>query len=114
MRLIATLKPTRMSTRLLITRGGDDVLKAVLPPARQADPRAAEMLIEALSLWFQTPLSVVLYADAEGTSAALALCDEFGFGKKTVHFDVEVYDPRQRRGLGAFDDLRQLTLRGVQ
>jgi hypothetical protein len=114
MRIIATLKPNRMSTRLLITRGGDDLLKAVLPPPPQANSRAADMLLEALALWFQSPLSVVLYADAEGTSCALNLCDGFGFGKKTVHFDVEVYDPRLRRGLGAFDDLRQLTLRGVQ
>ena len=114
MRLIATIKPTRMSTRLLITQGGNDILKAVLPPPHQADSRAAQRLVEALSLWFHSPLHVVLYADPEGTSSALALCDGFGFGKKTVHFEVEVYDPRLRRGLGHFDDLRQLTLRGVQ
>jgi hypothetical protein len=114
-RLVVTMRPTPISTRILVTQGEEDVLKAVLPPPRQAHPRAAETLLEALALWFQRPLSVVLYADGEGASCALGLCDGFGFGRETVHFSVEVYDPARRcRGLGPFDDLRQLALRGVQ
>ncbi len=114
-RLVVTLKPNPLATRLLATYGEEDVLKAVLPPPQQAHPRAAETLLEALSLWFQRPLFAVLYADAEESSSVLGLCDGFGFGRRTVHFEVEVYDPkRRRRGLGSFTDLHQLALRGLQ
>ncbi len=69
-------------------------------------------LLEGLSLWLQRPLSVVLCADAEETSSALGLCDGFGIGRETLHYEVEVVDPRRRRhGLGSFRDLRQLSLR---
>jgi len=54
-------------------------------------------------------LSVVY---AEGSSSALGLCDGLGFGNQTVHFEVEVVDPRRRpRRLATFRDLRQLELR---
>jgi hypothetical protein len=54
-------------------------------------------------------------ADAQGVSSALGLCDDFGFGARTVHYEVDVVDPaRRRRGLGSFRDLRQLDLRGVR
>ena len=69
-------------------------------------------MLEGLSLWLQRPLSVVLYADAEETSSALGLCDSFGIGRETLHYEVDVLDPRRRRrGLGSFHDLRQLSLR---
>ncbi len=113
-RLRLLCKPNPTSTRLLVTYGEDEVLRAVLPPPPQVHPRAAPTLCEALSLWFQRPLSVVLCADAEGSSSALGLCDGFGFGATTVHYEVEVLDPaRGRRHLGSFRDLRQLALRGV-
>jgi len=106
------IKPSFSSTRLLMTYGEDEVLRAVLPPASQTHPRAGATLCEALSLWWQRPLYVALCADAEGTSSALGLCDGFGFGNKTVHYEVQVLDPRRRRrGLGSFRDLRQLQLR---
>lgn len=70
------------------------------------------MLLDGLSLWLQQPLSVVLCADAQETSSALGLCDGFGVGLETQHYDVEVVDPRRRRrGLGHFGDLRQMSLR---
>lgn len=54
----------------------------------------------------------MLCADAEESSSALGLCDGFGIGRETLHYDVEVVDPkRPRRGLGSFRDLRQLCLR---
>jgi hypothetical protein len=57
----------------------------------------------------------VLYADAEATSSALNLCDDFGFGVETAHYEVELRDPsRRRRGRGSFRDLRQLELRGAR
>ncbi len=108
------IKPTSLKTRLLMTWGDEDVMHAQLPPASQVHPKAAPTLLEGLSLWLGRPLSVVLCADAEGTSSALQLCDGFGFGTTTVHYEVEVVDPRlRRRGLGRFRDLRR-HLRGVQ
>jgi hypothetical protein len=114
-RLKATIKPNPLATRILVTFGEDDVLKAVLPPPTQVHPRAAETLLEALSLWFARPLFAVLVADAQGTSPALGLCDGLGTGRKTLCFEVEVYDRAlRRRALGSFSDLHQLALRGVQ
>jgi hypothetical protein len=109
------IKPMREATRLLLTRGEDEILKAVLPSPTVAHDRAAPTLCEGLSLWLQQPLSIVLVADEQGVSSALRLCDGFGFGVTTVHYEVEVVDPaRRRRGLGSFRDLRQLDLRGLR
>ncbi len=113
-RLVATVKPNSLVTRLLLTYCRDSALKAVLPPPSQVHPRAAATLLEGLALWYQQPLSVVLYADDPACSSALGRCDGFGLGASTVHYEVEVFDrSRRRRGLGPFDDLRQLALRGV-
>jgi hypothetical protein len=113
-RLVVTLKANRETTRLLVTLGETDVLRAVLPSPTLAHPKAAETLLEAVAMWFQRPLYAVLYADAEGYSSALNLCDGFGIGRQTALFEVEVYDPARRlRALGSFADLHQLALRGV-
>jgi len=106
-------KPSPTATRLLLTHNEQEVLRAVLPAPTQAHWRAAPTLCEALALWLQHPLSVALYADAQGTSSALALCDGFGFGEHRLHYEVEVLDPgarRRPRTLGSFGDLRQLEL----
>ena len=50
--------PTRV--RMLVRRGAQDVLKAVLGPAELAHPRAAATLLEGLALWHQCRLGVVL------------------------------------------------------
>jgi hypothetical protein len=106
-------KPSSESTRLYLTYGESDLLKAVLPPPGAQHPTAAPTLLEGLSLWLQRPLSVVLYADAEGRSSALGLCDGFCAGLETPRYEVEVVDPSRRRcGLGSFRDLRHLSLRG--
>lgn len=108
-------KPSSEMTRLYLTYDGDEMMRAVLPPPGAQHERAAPILLEGLSLWLQRPLSVVLCADVEETSSALGLCDGFGIGRTTLHYEVEVFDPRRpRRGLGSFRDLRQLGLRGVR
>lgn len=107
------IRPNTQATRVLVTFGQTDVLKAVLPPPTQVHPQAAATLLEALSLWFARPLFAVLVADAQGTSYELGLCDGGGAGRKTQRYEVEVYDPSQRRALGSFADLHQLALRGV-
>ena len=106
------IKPSSHKTRLFLSFGDEEVMRASLPPAIALHPRAAPTLLEGLSLWLGRPLSVVLCADAEGTSSALGLCDGFNFGNTTVHYEVEVVDlHRRRRGLGGFADLRRLDLR---
>lgn len=109
------IKPSTMTTRLLLTSLEGERMRAVLPPPRAAHPRAAVTLLEGLSLWIGSPLCVVLCADEPGSSSALGLCDEFGFGSRTLHYEVEVRDPKgASRGLGSFRDLRALDLRGVR
>jgi hypothetical protein len=112
------VKPTRETTRLYLTVGDNELLRAVLPSAC-LHPRCAPTLFSGLALWLQRPLSVVLCAADGDDSSALGLSDGFGFGYRTVHYDVEVVDPaRRRRGLGSFADLRQiqsqLQLRGMR
>jgi hypothetical protein len=114
-RPVVTLRPNKEATRVLVTLGERDVLRAVLPAPSTVHPRASETLLEAVSLWFQHPVRAVLYADGAGNSSALNLCDGFGVGRETALFAVEVYDPAQRRrSLGSFADLHQLALRGVR
>jgi hypothetical protein len=108
-------KPSRETTRLYLTFGNREMLRAALPTPGAAHPRAAATLLEGLSLWLQRPLSIVLCADDEETSCELGLCDGLGFGRQTVHYEVEVFDRRRPlQGLGTFRDLRQLDLRGVR
>jgi hypothetical protein len=106
------IKPSSTTTRLLLT-ANEDLLRATLPPPRH--PRAAHMTLAGLSLWLGQPLSVVLCASEVASSSALNLCDDFGFGAATAHYQVEIVEPgRRRRGLGSFRELRLLDLRGVR
>jgi hypothetical protein len=108
------VKPSSTKTRLLLTYGDEEVMRAQLPPPTGVHPRAAQTLCEGLSLWLGRRLSIVLCADAQGTSSALGLCDGFGFGANTMHYEVEVVDPRRRvRGLGSFRDLGRLKCGGA-
>ena len=105
-------KPSSEVTRFYLTSGESELLRAALPPPGAQHPTAALTLLAGLSLWLQRPRSVVLCADVEETSSVLGLCDGFGMGRETLHYEVEVVDPRRRRhGLGSFRDLRQLSLR---
>jgi hypothetical protein len=115
--LVVTIAPEHDKTRVLMASEHQDLLKAVLPPAQMAHPRAAITLLEGLSLWHQQRLSVVLLVDeSDRTSGALSLCDALGFGERTLHYDVGVACRERRRarrrieGVGNFRDLRQLRL----
>lgn len=112
-RITVVLAPDREQTRILVRRGELELMRARLGPWHQADQRAAQTLLEALSLWHQEQLYAVLSATDREASSGLHLCDGFGFGKETPAFHVEVL-PRwgRRRGLGCFTDLRQLPLWG--
>lgn len=114
-RIQVMIAPEPERVRMLVTSEGRDLLKAVLGPARRCHPRAAATLLEGLALWHQRPLSVVLCADEQGPTSALALSDGLGFGERTLHYEVGIaFHPRSTRrhaalrGLGDFRDLRQL------
>ncbi len=116
-RLVVVVHPTQDLTRVLAMEAREEILRASLGPPWQAHRWAAPQLLEALALWHQQPLRVVLYAESDRPSYALGLCDDFGFGQKTLHYEVDVVEVEaQRRGeqLGAaadFRNLRQLGLR---
>src|SRR5262249_37363128 len=82
------IKPWPTRTRLLMTDYDNEVLRAALPSA-PAHPRAAPTLSEGLALWLGRPLSVVVCAADPDASSALGLCDGFGFGSETVHYEVD-------------------------
>lgn len=108
------LAPTLNSMFLLATGAcGNELLKARLAPPSQIHPRAATTLLEGLSLWRQRPLSVVLCVDDEATSSGLQLSDGFGFGHKSVFYDVEVL-VRAGHGGPDFRQLRQICRRGAR
>jgi hypothetical protein len=109
----AILKTSPRLTRILVRLHDDDVLKAALLPPPSQHPRALPTLLEALSLWHQAPVRVVLCAAEAASWSRLGLLDELHMGVDTVHYTVDVRgywrDPPQRiAGLGDFRDLRRL------
>lgn len=110
--------PSSARTRVLLTSGPDELLRAVLPPPSQLQyERAAISFLESLALWVNAKLHVVLSVDAKEAGCCLGLTDELGVGIHSLFFDVEVRDRRARRrrgqrirGIGDFADVRQLRL----
>jgi hypothetical protein len=115
----AFLKTGPISTKILIHLDEDEVLKAILPTTSAPHRRALPTFFEALALWHQTPVRVVLSAAEAESWSRLGLVDELFVSVDTVHYTVELRHPdRERRqrisGLGSFTDLRQLVLGGVR
>ena len=114
------LKTSKHATRVLVRLDDDDVLKAVLrTPSSAPHPRALPALLEAMALWHQTPVHAVLSANEEESWCRLGLLDDLWLSIDAAHYWVELR-PRERErrlriaGLGSFNDLRQLALRGVR
>jgi hypothetical protein len=112
--LTMVIDPTPTATRLLLTQGSQEVLKARLGPASRTHRWAAPMLLEALAHWYQRPVRAVLCAGANRTSSDLDLWEGLGFGACTALYEVEVLDLREPRRarlsaprLGDFRDLRR-------
>jgi hypothetical protein len=112
-KLTVVIQPELGQTRLLATCGGGEVLKAVLAAPTQVHRRAAPTLLEGLALWYQRPVGVVLCLGEVRDGAALALCDDFGFGERTLHYHVDVrrqrppLTPPRLAGVGNFRALRR-------
>jgi len=119
---IVTISTKNNMTRLLLTQGGDELLRARLPPpASVYYENAVRNVLQGLSMWLNHKLHVVLSVDAEEAFYCLGLTDGLGFGERHVFFDVDVkvYQSRARRGarirgLGDFSDMRQLLLLGSE
>ena len=114
----AFLKTGPISTKILVHLDEDEVLKAILPTT-SPHRRALPTFFEALALWHQAPVHVVLSAAEADSWSRLGLVDDLFVSVDTVHYTVELRHPdRERRrripGLGSFTDLRQLVLGGVR
>jgi len=113
------VSPSSKWTRLLLTLGPDELVRAILPaPSLVRHERAASTLLEGLSMWVDRPLHVVLSAVDPDSGLRLGLADPFtGMGERTLYYQVEVIERAHRRrrgrrigGIGDFGDLRQLRL----
>ena len=112
------ISPSTTRTRVLVTDGVDELLRAVLPsPSQLQYERATITFLEGLALWLNAKLHVVLSVDAKEAGCCLGLTDELGVGVHSLFFDVEVHDRSGRRrraqrlrGVAEFGDLRQLRL----
>lgn len=113
------LKTGPHGTRVLIHLDGDDVRKAILaPPSCTPHPRALPCLLEAIALWYRSPVRVVVSAAELASWSAHGLVDALWVTVDSIHYTVEVRDPdagrRRIEGLGSFRDLRQLALGGAR
>lgn len=114
-RITVRILPSSSTTRVLVTRAEDEILKARLPAPSQMHPLAAKTLLESIALLFQTRVRVVLSADSEAISLGLGLTDGFGFGIDSLYYEVEVLPGAEQRrrakrllGLGDFRDVRRM------
>jgi hypothetical protein len=101
----------------MLLKAGSEQLRAVLPPLTQVrQPRAVSTLLEALALWADSRVRVVLCADATACTYGLGLTDAKGCGARNVFYEVQVVAPRHKRraaqvhAFGDFEDMRQWSM----
>ena len=110
---LVTIAACPRQTRMLVTQGPDELLRAVLPGApRIRHPQAVTTVLQGLSLWLDQRLCVVLSVDEPEGSLCLGLTDTLGFGHDTLHYQVREVARAHRRGrrLRGVGDFRQLYL----
>jgi hypothetical protein len=108
--LVMTISATARETRVLLTQGPDEVMKARLRAvATPAHRFAGPMLCEAMALWHDQRVRAVVSAESEEILFALGLCDGLGLARATLHYVVQPLfqdDPPRRgqrlAGLGSF------------
>jgi hypothetical protein len=92
------MKASRERTRVLVTLGLGEALKASLPPLWQVKHRrAVTALLEALSLWTDGRVCVALSADDAESCFRLDLTDALGAGTRSVFHAIEVVPFRRHR-----------------
>jgi hypothetical protein len=108
--LVMTISASERETRILLTQGPDEVMKARLRAVATPSHRfAGPMLCEAMALWHDQRVRAVVSAESEEILFALGLCDGLGVARATLHYVVEPLfrdDPPRRGqrlpGLGNF------------
>lgn len=114
--LVMMITATAQETRVLLTQGPNEVMKARLRAvATPAHRFAGPMLCEAMALWHDQRVRAVVSAESEDVLFALGLCDGFGVARATLHYVVQpmFMDELPRRGqrlsgLGNFRGERRL------
>lgn len=100
------LVPSGTQTRLSLTQGPREGLRAVLPPLTHVrHGRAVTTLLEGLALWLDAPVRVALCADASGTTYWLGLTDARGSGTRGLFHEVQLLAPRDKRQAGQVHSL---------
>jgi hypothetical protein len=110
--------PSTTRTRVLVTHGPDELLRAIVPPpSRIRHERSLPRFLEGLSLLLDSSLRVVLCVDALEAGFCLGLTDEMGLGERSIYYTVEVVSRSARRrrgrrirGVGDFAEFRRLRL----
>ncbi len=98
---------SQTQTRLLLTFGPDELLRAVLPPPSQVGHDfAAPSLLRGIATWLDQPLRVVLSVEPSQICSCLGLTDALGIGHATVFYTVDAVESGRRRRAG-----RRLRLR---
>lgn len=111
--ITVTIKASSTETALIVKQGPDELMIARLGPGSFAHRRALPALMEALALWFQSRIYVVLCAQTEEVASSTGLVDGLGCGLGMLHFEVDVLLPGPRRagarlrGLGNLRELRR-------
>jgi hypothetical protein len=106
----ATVTASSCTTRVLVQDSLGDVLLARLGSIEHAHRYALRMLLEAIALWEQQPLGVVLCADESCDWHRAGLSEAIGVARETALLKVELvpseFRPLRRAtrltGLGSF------------
>ena len=101
--------PEAESTRVMVRRGTEILLKATLSPG-PAHPRAAQWLMEAVALWEGAPVRGVICADGAHGSYANRFWDAVGmdFGGALYSLRLAGSEPRASRQLSLVDLVPEL------
>lgn len=112
----ATVTASSTETRILIRDGSGDLLIARLGPLEHTQRYALRTLLEAVALWDQQRVDVVLFADDAFGWERTGLLDALGIAREALLLNVELVPAqlgRRRKikrliGLGSFDRERRL------
>jgi hypothetical protein len=89
----------RYCTKIVLQLRGKQHLKAILPAVTIAERQAAGTLLQALALWYQQRLFVVLYVDdRRRCSEALRLYEDIGNGEAKLYYEVALAASEQVLG----------------
>ena len=106
----ATVTASSCTTRVLVQDSLGDVLLARLGSIEHAHRYALRMLLEAVALWEQQPVGVVLCADDNCDWHRMGLFEAIGVARETALLKVELVPTEPRplcratrlTGLGSF------------